>query len=82
MLVCSSSVNISCLYAAPLSIYHACLLVQGPNPAMRMSMQRAEFVLVSSAGIIRRVLLIIVVAVVGGTALFFLGLKFAFPEYR
>ncbi|DBB03583.1 hypothetical protein WJX82_006743 [Trebouxia sp. C0006] len=36
----------------------------------------------SAFGIIRRVLLIIVVAVVGGTALFFLGLKFAFPEYR
>ncbi len=49
---------------------------------MHMSMPCAEFALVSSAGIIRRVLLIIVVAVVGGTALFFLGLKFAFPEYR
>lgn len=36
----------------------------------------------SAFGIIRRVLLIIVVAVVGGTTLFFLGLKFAFPEYR
>ena len=34
------------------------------------------------AGILRRVLLLIVIAVVGGTALFFLGLKFAFPEYR
>lgn len=34
------------------------------------------------AGILRRVLIIILVATVGGTALFFLGLKFAFPEYR
>ncbi|KAL3155843.1 hypothetical protein ABBQ32_012853 [Trebouxia sp. C0010 RCD-2024] len=36
----------------------------------------------SAFGILRRVLIIILVAVVGGTALFFLGLKFAFPEYR
>lgn len=36
----------------------------------------------SAFGILRRVLLLIVIAVVGGTALFFLGLKFAFPEYR
>lgn len=35
-----------------------------------------------SAGILRRVLLLIVIGTVGGTALFFLGLKFAFPEYR
>lgn len=34
------------------------------------------------AGIIRRVLLLILVGVTSGTALFFLGLKFAFPEYR
>lgn len=34
------------------------------------------------AGIIRRVAILIVIAVVGGSALFFLGLKFAFPEYR
>lgn len=36
----------------------------------------------SAFGILRRVLLIILVAIFSGTALFFLGLKYAFPEYR
>lgn len=36
----------------------------------------------SAFGILRRVFIIILVAIFGGTALFFLGLKFAFPEYR
>ena len=34
------------------------------------------------AGILRRVLIIVLVAIFSGTALFFLGLKYAFPEYR
>lgn len=36
----------------------------------------------SILGIIRRVAILILIGVVGGSALFFLGLKFAFPEYR
>ena len=34
------------------------------------------------AGIIKRVVLLLLVAVIGGTVLFYAGLKFAFPDYK
>ena len=35
-----------------------------------------------AAGIVKRVVLLLLVAVIGGTVLFYAGLKFAFPDYK
>lgn len=72
----TSAFGMSCLLAK-----YKCNLGTSCDWGFFSTMTQANMCL-SGAGIIRRVLLIIVVAVFGGTALFFLGLKFAFPEYR